>query len=166
MDVNHEQINQFFKCTEVNFKQNKFPVVFYNESGECLNQNKKSTIQRKLISIDSSFTTQKYNTARPKLGSWPVTKNDQTEHVKHQQIEGKTRIASNFLNNSQISNEIYQENKNVKKELEKINARVRYLQNQVNNTNLTKKQSGYQIYHIFAIFIIGIYVGNLFLTNC
>ena len=145
--LSDDKLNDFFKCSEVKFSQTKMPVIFCNVTGERLNHQKTKNVSS--ANMESNFNIRQTQTTEENRQESPV----------------KTGVASSNLgaSNSDVDTDL--ENKNLKQELQKTNARCRYLENQISKADPTKKKSGYELYHLVGVLILGMYLGNLFLSK-
>ena len=160
-----DYLKNFFKNSEVKFLHAKMPIIFYDESGEVINRSRSTMPQSS--NTEKNFTSNvAYKSPMKSHYVNEVIAEDPREFRKESRNENpKTGMQSTDLDSSAKNEESEMEVKKLKQELDKVNARARYLQNQVSSNGPTKKKVGYQLWHVVGALVFGMYIGNLFLAK-
>ena len=160
-----EEIKNFFKNSETKFLHAKIPIIFYDEIGSVLNRY--SSTMSPLSKSQANFTGN--------VGSKSPTKGHYVNEViaeyprdlrkASRDEDPKNTMQAIDLQSPSKNEDLEMEKKKLKQELDKANARARYLQSQVASSGPTKKKPGYQLWHLVLVLVFGMYIGNLFLVE-
>ena len=152
-------LQDFFKSEKVKCLHAKMPIRFYNENGEVLYRlipTKNSNIETNLINSPRR-TTAKVNYVSD------VIMEDPKEFRKESMVKGGIEVVESGSTERNEESKI--ELQKQQQELDKVNKKAKYLQSQVDKNGPVKKKSSYEMWHLFAALVFGMYIGNLFLTS-
>ena len=154
MAFDDNNLKSVFISKEVKFFNRKMPVIFYNKSGEPLNYNKTNTVNVKSKNSNTNFIA-KSSSPKHKLEIYRSNDYEKSSNA------GIPCVVSDLSSDKREGLDMLV--KKLKQELEKGNGKVRYLQSQVNNDVAGKKPTGYKMFHLVGVFVLGLYLGKLFM---